>query len=175
MWETKVVLKNNNERECGLTKISTYGNVNWMLLMFDLACRELQNPLEEWMPFHGFLCKSTSPTEWEPCWGHSPLHTLPVSVGRDIGSFEERTGLFCRWKLILFTPRSGNVKMVLLLVAKGPSGTVLMLHCKSVQSPLPVCFQASLFMVAKPHYEVLCNPCSQYSSPGLSWRLCFVT
>lgn len=83
MRETKAVLKNNNESECGLIKTSTYGNVDWMLLMFDLAWGELQNPLEERMPLHGFLHKAASPTFREPCWALNPACTLALDAGRE--------------------------------------------------------------------------------------------
>lgn len=81
MQETKAIQKNNNERDPGLIKNIYIWKCCWMLLMFDLACRELQNPLEERMPFYGFLCEAASPILWEPHWALNPAHTLAVGVG----------------------------------------------------------------------------------------------
>lgn len=54
-----------------------------MLLMFDLARRDLQNPLQERMPFHGFLHKAASPTLQKPCWALNPVCTLALYAGRE--------------------------------------------------------------------------------------------
>lgn len=121
--------------------MSAYGNVDWMLLMFDLACRELQNPLGEGMLFHGFLRKAASPTLWEPCWALNPVCTLAVGVGRE-------HKLIWRKKWFVFQVETGIIhtkswkqrfgaamKIVLLLISKGASADVL-LHLNCLQAPL---------------------------------------
>lgn len=135
--------ENSNERECGLIKMSAYGNVDWMLLMFDLACRELQNPLGERMLFHGFLCRAASPTLREPCWALNPACTLAVAVGREHKLiwfvFQVETGIIHTkdWK-----QRFGAaVKTVLLLISTG-ANTAVLLHLSCLQASLLVHFLA---------------------------------
>ena len=144
MRETKAVLKNNNERERGLIKISTYGNVDWMLLIFDLAYRELRSPVEERMPFHGFLHKAASPTLREPRRALNPVHTLPVVVGREQRliwrkswfTLQVETGVIHPWE---WEQRFGaDMKIVLLLVAS----TAVLLYTKRLPSPLLAHFPA---------------------------------
>lgn len=119
-----------------------------MLLMFDLACRELQNPLEERMPFHGFLCKAASPTLRETSWALNPARTLAVGVSREHRLIWRKNWFILQVETGIIHPKKWKqrfgaaMKIVLLLVAKGASAAVL-LHPKCLQSPLPVRFPAS--------------------------------
>lgn len=118
-----------------------------MLLMFDLACRELQNPLEERMPFHGFLCEAASPTLQEPHWALNPAPTLAVGVGREHRLIwrknwfilQVETGIIHSkpWKQSLVA----DTKTMVLLVTKGAGATVL--HPKCLQFPHLALFSAS--------------------------------
>lgn len=136
-----------------------------MLLMFDLACRELQNPLEERTPFHGFLCEAASPTLQEPHWALNPAHTLAVGVGREHRLIwrknwfilQVETGIIHSkpWKQSLVA----DTKTMVLLVTKGAGATVL--HPKCLQFPYLALFSASTGLLWGPLQPLLPVPASR--------------
>lgn len=106
----------------------------------------------------------------------NPAYTLAVGVGRDRGSFEERTGLFCKWKLALIQPQAMETE-----TCSRHENSGLICHqgwwCHFAFCTPNTCSFHSLpsSQPAQAFWEVLYNNCSQYPPPGLSWRLWFMS
>lgn len=106
----------------------------------------------------------------------NPAYTLAVGVGRDRGSFEERTGLFCKWKLALIHPQAMETE-----TCSRHENSGLICHqgrwCHFAFCAPNTCSFHSLpsSQPAQAFWEVLYNHCSQYPPPGLSWGLWFVS